>query len=46
MVEPTEETNSYADLLEAVGLLITERTLDILTTSERDLFLDLLKKLS
>ena len=46
VVEPTEETNSYADLLKATGLLITELTLDPLTTSERDLFLNLLKKLS
>ena len=45
VVEPTEETKSYADLLKQAGLLISDLTLDPLTTTERDLFLKLLKKL-
>lgn len=45
VVEPTEETKSYADLLKQAGLLISDLTLDPLTTKERDLFLKLLKKL-
>jgi DNA-binding MarR family transcriptional regulator len=45
VVEPTEETKSYADLLEQAGLLISDLTLDPLTATERDLFLNLLKKL-
>jgi DNA-binding MarR family transcriptional regulator len=45
VVELTEETKSYADLLKQAGLLISDLTLDPLTTTERDLFLKLLKKL-
>jgi len=45
VVEPTEETRSYADLLKQAGLLISDLTLDPLTATERDLFLKLLKKL-
>ena len=45
VVELTEETKSYADLLKQAGLLISDLTLDPLTTKERDLFLKLLKKL-
>jgi DNA-binding MarR family transcriptional regulator len=45
VVEPTEETKSYADLLKQAGLLISDLTLDPLKTKERDLFLKLLKKL-
>lgn len=45
VVELTEETKSYADLLKQAGFLISDLTLDPLTARERDLFLKLLKKL-
>jgi DNA-binding MarR family transcriptional regulator len=38
VVEPTEETKSYADLLKQAGLLISDLTLDPLTATERNFF--------
>ena len=38
VVELTEETKSYADLLKQAGLLISDLTLDPLTATERNFF--------
>ena len=45
VVELTEKTKPYADMLRQAGFLISDLTLDPLTARERDLFLKLLKKL-